>query len=51
MATLLDRELGGTAARDQLGHSSQTVTDDHYIERNRSIEDHSDILRVMYIGE
>lgn len=44
VATLIDRELGSKRASEQLGHSSDTVTRKHYIQRNRMVPDSTGIL-------
>jgi integrase len=44
VATLLDREASTKAASEQLGHSSETVTDTYYIEKAKLAPDVSDPL-------
>jgi integrase len=47
VATLIERESGSLIASRQLGHSSDTITKKHYIERNRNAPDSSLILEQM----
>jgi len=48
VATLIERESGSLIASRQLGHSSDSVTKKHYIERNRHAPDSSLILEQMH---
>lgn len=43
-ATAVERQKGSRAAASQLGHSSEAVTNRHYIEQNIVAEDVSDVL-------
>ena len=47
VATLIERESGSLIASRQLGHSSDTITKKHYIERNRNAPDSSLILEQL----
>jgi integrase len=47
VATLIERESGSLIASRQLGHSSDSVTKKHYIERNRNAPDSSLILEQL----
>lgn len=44
VATAVERQRGSRAAASQLGHSSEAVTNRHYIEQNLMAEDVSDVL-------
>jgi integrase len=48
VATLLARELGGEAAKDQLGHSSLDITEEHYIERLHEGPDAAVVLQQFF---
>jgi integrase len=48
VATLIERESGSLIASRQLGHSSDSVTKKHYIERNKNAPDSSLILEQMH---
>lgn len=45
VATIIEREVGARAAASQLGHASPTVTEQHYIERNRIAPDLTEVLQ------
>jgi integrase len=47
VATLIERESGSLIASRQLGHSSDTITKKHYIERNQHAPDSSLILEQL----
>lgn len=47
VATLIERESGSLIASRQLGHSSDSVTKKHYIERNQHAPDSSLILEQL----
>jgi integrase len=51
VATLIEREAGSLIASRQLGHSSDTVTLRHYIERNRATPNTTNILQRFAAGE
>lgn len=44
VATIIDREADSLSAASQLGHSSDSVTRKHYIEKDRTVTDNRDIL-------
>jgi integrase len=44
VATLIERETDSVRASRQLGHSSDTVTRKHYIERSKAVPDSTDLL-------
>jgi integrase len=48
VATLIERESDSLTASRQLGHSSDSVTKKHYIERNRNAPDSSLILEQLH---
>lgn len=48
VATIIERESGSLIASRQLGHSSDSVTKKHYIERNQHAPDSSHILEQLY---
>lgn len=45
VATIIDREADSSSAASQLGHTTDAVTRRHYIERDRTATDNSEILQ------
>lgn len=48
VATHLDRQVGVSAAARQLGHGSEDVTIDFYIERQREVADFAEVIDSMF---
>lgn len=44
VATIIDREADSSSAASQLGHTSDAVTRRHYIERDKTVVDNTEIL-------
>lgn len=48
VATLLARELGIEAARDQLGHGSENVTREFYVELEKTVTDFAGVIETLF---
>jgi integrase len=48
VATLLAREVGTKAARDQLGHASEDITTEFYIEVQHQVSDFAGVIETLF---